>query len=401
MPRVPVPSEVTPYVSRTAAGCGSCAARTARPSYADLRRACAQQRRGLTLLQVSRSRRRGSLKGYPKCLGGKAWPSPWGSTMRRRPVSIWAALALGTLAPVVFGACGASSEGWTPSAVTTSATSPTPTPVEQPTTGPAKGFEVAEFTNPTTVDNTWFPLEPGTHMVYRETIEDGEAPAPGRVHVTDLTGRQQIVESVLVLEQDFSTDALVESELALFAQADDKTIWHLGQYPEVYEDGEIVETPAWVHGVKGAQAGITIRESDQPGDPSSQGWGPEVGWSDRARVIKVDERTCVEAGCYDGVKVTGVQRRRAGRPAAQVLRAPVGSVGWAGNDPTKETLELVSVEALDPAALAKVRAAAQAGEERLPAQQGRLGDDSAGQADGPRPDDPGPGGRPGRGRRAR
>jgi hypothetical protein len=33
-------------------------------------------------------------------------------------------------------------------------------------------------------------------------------------------------------------------------------------------------------------------------------------------------------------------------------------VGWAGNDPTKETLELVSVETLDAAALAKTRAAA-------------------------------------------
>ena len=284
--------------------------------------------------------------------------------MRRRPVSIWAALALGALAPVVFGACGASSEGGTPSAVTTSATSPTPTPVEQPTTGPAKGFEVAEFTNPTTVDNTWFPLEPGTHMVYRgETIEDGEK-LQHRVEftVTDLTKVVSDVESVLVLEQDFSTDALVESELALFAQADDKTIWHLGQYPEVYEDGEIVETPAWVHGVKGAQAGITIRESDQPGDPGySQGWGPEVGWSDRARVIKVDERTCVEAGCYDGVKVTEESSDDEPGALQHKYYAPrVGGVrvGWAGNDPTKETLELVSVVVLDPAALAKVRAAA-------------------------------------------
>ena len=88
---------------------------------------------------------------------------------------------------------------------------------------------------------------------------------------------------MVILERDFTRDTLEESELAMFAQADDKTIWHLGQYPEVYEDGEIVETPAWVHGVKGAQAGITIREGDEVGDPSySQGWGPEVGWSDRA-----------------------------------------------------------------------------------------------------------------------
>lgn len=285
--------------------------------------------------------------------------------MRPRPVTTSAALAVGALALAASAACGAAGDGETASAVTTtSTTTPSPTPVAQPTTGPAKGFELARFTTPTKVDNTWYPLVPGTHMVYRgETIEDGEK-IPHRVEltVTDLTKVVAGVESVVILELDFTRDTLEESELAMFAQADDKTIWHLGQYPEVYEDGELVETPAWVHGVKGAQAGITIREDDTVGDPSySQGWGPEVGWSDRARVIKVDERTCVEAGCYDGVKVTEESSEDEPGALQHKYYAPdVGGVrvGWAGNDPTKETLELVSVEKLDAAAMAKARAAA-------------------------------------------
>lgn len=282
--------------------------------------------------------------------------------MQRRPVSTRAALALGALALAVSAACSAPETSAV--ATTTTAATPTPTPVAQPTTGPAKGFELATFTHPTTVDNTWFPLVPGTHMVYRgETIEDGEK-QQHRVEftVTDLTKEVGGIEAALILEEDFSADALVESELAMFAQADDGTVWHLGQYPEVYEDGEIVETPAWVHGVKGAQAGITIRENDKAGDPSySQGWGPEVGWSDRARVIKVDQRTCVEAGCYDGVKVTEESSEDEPGAFQHKYYAPnVGGVrvGWAGNDPTKETLELLSVETLTPDALAKVRAEA-------------------------------------------
>ena len=178
--------------------------------------------------------------------------------------------------------------------------------------------------------------------------------------MTDLTKVVSDVESVLVLEQDFSTDALVESELALFAQADDKTIWHLGQYPEVYEDGEIVETPAWVHGVKGAQAGITIRERATSratrATPGLGAGGRVVGPRPRHQGRRAHLRRggLLRRGQGHG----GVQRRRARRPAAQVLRAPGGvRVGWAGNDPTKETLELVSVE-VGPAALAKVRAAA-------------------------------------------
>ena len=84
---------------------------------------------------------------------------------------------------------------------------------------------------------------------------------------------------------------------------------------------------------------------------------------DRARVIKVDERTCVEAGCYDGVKVTESPATTRRAPCSTSTTPRVGGVrvGWAGNDPTKETLEW-SRSVLDPAALAKVRAAAQAGE---------------------------------------
>jgi hypothetical protein len=285
--------------------------------------------------------------------------------MRQPRSTTTAAVVLGTALTLAAAACGDAPEtAGAGTTTTTTTTTATPTPVEQPTTGPAKGFDVAGFANPTTVDNTWLPMKPGTHLVYRgETIEEEEK-IPHRVEftVTDLTKVVAGVEAVVVLELDYSDDQLEEAELALFAQADDKTIWHLGQYPEAYEEGKVVETPAWVHGVKGAQAGITIREDDTAGDPSySQGWGPEVGWSDRARVVKVDQRTCVEAGCYEGVKVT--EESSDDEPGALQLKyyAPgVGNVrvGWAGTDPTKETLELVSAETLDAAALAKARAAA-------------------------------------------
>ncbi len=285
--------------------------------------------------------------------------------MRPPPSSTWATLAAAALALGVSAACGASATEAPEVARTTTATATvTPTPVEQPSTGPAKGFELARFTNSTKVDNTWFPLVPGTRMVYRgETIEDGEK-LQHRVEavVTDLTKVVAGVEAVVLLELDYSEDTLVESELALFAQADDRTVWHLGQYPEVFEEGKLVETPAWVHGVKGAQAGITMRENDKAGDPSySQGWGPEVQWSDRARVIKVGERTCVPAGCYDKVKVTEEYSDDEPGALQHKYYAPnVGNVrvGWAGNDPTKETLVLLSVEKLDPAGLEKFRAQA-------------------------------------------
>jgi hypothetical protein len=274
-----------------------------------------------------------------------------------------AVLAAG-LTLTVTAACGQQDAGSVAATTPATTTSSAPPPQPQPTTGPAVGFETAGFSDPTRVDNRWFPLVVGTKMVYRgQTIEDGEVMAHGvEFTVTDLTKTVAGVEAVVVLELDFSAGDLEEAELAMFAQADDGTVWHLGQYPEVYEDGRVVEHPAWVHGVKEAQAGITIRADDQPGAGSySQGWGPEVGWSDRARVIETGQRVCVVAGCFDDVKVT--EESSDDEPGAfqhKYYGPGVGNVkvGWAGDDPTRETLELVSVEKLDAGELASARGAA-------------------------------------------
>jgi hypothetical protein len=102
-----------------------------------------------------------------------------------------------------------------------------------------------------------------------------------------------------------------------------------------------------------------MKPNSQPGQPSySQGWGPAVGWSDRARVYRTNQKTCVQAGCYSGVLV--MDEFSADEPGARQLKyyAPgVGlvRVGWAGNDPTKETLELVKITRCTPAELVQLR----------------------------------------------
>jgi len=242
--------------------------------------------------------------------------------------------------------------------------SPTNSPRPTPVFGPEKGFASALFGASTKIDNKWFPLRPGTQMIYEgQTIEDGET-IPHRVvfTVTDLTKVIGGVRNVVLWELDYTSGALEEAELAFFAQADDGTVWHFGQYPEAYEEGKLVEAPAWIHGIQGAQAGITMKPNSQRGQPSySQGWGPAVGWTDRARVHWTNQKTCVRAGCFTGVQV--MAEFSAEEPGAQQLKyyAPgVGlvRVGFTGNDPTKETLQLVKVVRLGPKAMADARAAA-------------------------------------------
>lgn len=253
----------------------------------------------------------------------------------------------------------------TPTITTPSA--PTSTPTTKPSapeTGPQPGYDKSAFARSTMVTNKWFPLRPGTRLNYRgQTIENGDAIGHTVTFiVTDLTKVIDGVRNVVLWERDYREGVLEEAELAFFAQADNGDVWHFGQYPEVYEEGQLTEVPAWIHGIDGARAGITIKGKPQLGGPSySQGWGPAVGWSDRAKVFRANQKTCVKTGCYQGVLITDEYSED--EPGAHQLKyyaAGIGNVrvGFYGNDPTKETLELVGIQRLSKAALADARAEA-------------------------------------------
>ncbi|MCZ7573221.1 MAG: hypothetical protein M5U01_32120 [Ardenticatenaceae bacterium] len=225
-------------------------------------------------------------------------------------------------------------------------------------------FDPNKFDSPTTIDNQWFPLRPGTQWVYEGVTEEGGQRLPHRVifTVTDLTKVIDGVRAVVVWDQDYADGQLVETELAFFAQDNDGTVWHLGQYPEVYERGKLVEAPAWISGLKGARAGISMKAEPQLGMPSySQGWGPAVNWTDRAQLAEIGQQTCVPFDCYEDVLV--IEEFSQQEPNAFQLKYythAVGNVrvGWKGADATKETLELVDFVQLSPEALAEVRAEA-------------------------------------------
>jgi hypothetical protein len=224
-----------------------------------------------------------------------------------------------------------------------------------------KDFDRDRFSEPTTIDNPWFPLKPGTQFVY-----EGSAIADDRrIHrrvvftVTDLTKVVDGVPTLVAWDRDYNDGQLVEPELVVFAQDDDGNVWTLGQYPEEYEDGELVDTPAWIAGVEGARAGIVMRAEPSTGTSDySQGWGPKVGYADRAKVHEMVQETCVAFGCYQNVLVT--DEWDAADPAARQRKyyaRDVGNirVGWAGQDEEQEVLALVKLVQLSPQAMAEVR----------------------------------------------
>lgn len=242
-------------------------------------------------------------------------------------------------------------------------TEPTAEPTEDPEFALPDPGEAA-FDNPTEINNRYFPMTPGTEYVYEGFTTEGSNQIPHNLvfTVTDLTKEVEGIQTVVAYILDYSAGELVEAEIAFYAQDNDGNVWFMGEYPEVYELGEIVEAPAWIPGFKGARAGIVMKADPQLGMPSyAQGWGPAVSWSDRGRVVDLGEETCVPVACYQDVLVT--EEFSQTEPDAFQVKyyAPgVGNikVGWRGDDASKEILELVILNQLRPAAMAEIRAAA-------------------------------------------
>ncbi len=238
---------------------------------------------------------------------------------------------------------------------------PTPTAVVD-SENRLEDLDPSHFSDPMNIDNPWFPLKPGTQWIYEGVTEEAGLNIPHRViiNVTDLTKVIGGVRTVVSWDEDYSAGNLVETELAFFAQDDDGNVWRLGEYPEAYDEyGNFVEAPAWIHGLKGARAGILMPAEPRLEMPSySQGWGPSVGFTDRGQVDQVGQQTCVPLGCYEDILVVAEFSQE--EPDAFQLKyyaQGVGNVrvGWRGEDATQENLELVDVVQLSPEALAEVR----------------------------------------------
>jgi hypothetical protein len=231
-------------------------------------------------------------------------------------------------------------------------------------------FDPADFDNSTNIDNGWLPLMPGTQWVFEGTTNEDDELIPHRIvfTVTDLTKEINGVDTLVAWIEDYADEELIEAEIAFYAQDDDGNVWYLGEYPEEYEDGELVDAPAWIAGREEALAGIKMPAEPRLGTPSyPQGWAPAVEWTDRGQVYRVNQQTCVPVDCYEGVLVMdefneeepgAIQLKYYARGVGQV------QVGYRGEDAQQEELELIEKVQLDADELAEAREAALELEER-------------------------------------
>lgn len=153
------------------------------------------------------------------------------------------------------------------------------------------------------VDNPYFPLEPGTTLIYRGETEG--VPTRNVTYVTNDTKVILGVTTIVVHDQAFEEGVLVEDTFDWFAQDVDGNVWYFGEdTKELDEDGNVISTEgSWEAGVDGAEPGIVMLADPKKGDRYQQELLPGVA-EDKAQVIGYEDSFCVPYGCFDNVLVT-------------------------------------------------------------------------------------------------
>jgi hypothetical protein len=141
-------------------------------------------------------------------------------------------------------------------------------PEERPVPhGPPPLPPVADFA--ATVDNPWFPLEPGTVLTYKG--EDEGTPAKDVFVVTKRPKLIQGIRATVVFDRVFQHGRVVERTYDYYAQDRRGNVWYLGEDTATLKRNGRVESREGTFraGRDGARAGIFMPAHPRPG---SGGW---------------------------------------------------------------------------------------------------------------------------------
>ena len=152
------------------------------------------------------------------------------------------------------------------------------------------------------IDNPYYPLTPGTMMIFEGATDEGAERV--ETYVTYDTKRILGVDCVVVRDRVLVDDGLVEETLDWYAQDKSGNVWYFGEDSREYEEGALVSTKgSWEAGVDAAMAGIIMPSSPQVGDSYQQEYyGGEA--EDMAKVVSLTESAAVPYGSFDNLLLT-------------------------------------------------------------------------------------------------
>jgi len=229
-------------------------------------------------------------------------------------------------------------------------------------------FNANNFPASPKVDNTLYPLVPGTQFVLLgHSNRTGEVlPHEIRFTVTDLTKVVNGVKTWVLWDLDINNSVLLEAELAFQAQDTSGNVWVLGEYPEEYKAGQKSAPSTWIAGKNQALGGVLV-----PGNPQVsstkflEAYAPPDIIYDCGQIAAVGSRNpamCVPVGCFDTNVLEVDETSPLDPPGSVQLKYYAPGVGnfqiGALNDPEGETQKLVSMVQLSLEDCLKARQAA-------------------------------------------
>ena len=198
----------------------------------------------------------------------------------------------------------------------------------------SSSIDPADFT--TRVDNKYFPLKPGTTLVYEGQTKDG-------TERTEFTVTHDIRQ---VMDKVFLNGGLIEDTYDWYAQDKKGNVWYFGEATKELHNGKVESTKgSWEAGVDGAKPGIYMQTDPRVGETYRQEYYKGEA-EDMAKVLSLNESATVTYGSFEHILMTRDWNPL--DPAAGVEQkyyAPgIGNVLEVGVKGTSERVELIDIK---------------------------------------------------------
>ena len=161
-------------------------------------------------------------------------------------------------------------------------------------------FNKSNFHNPLKIDNKYFPLKPGTTMIYNGS-SDGD-PTRDVFAVSNETKEILGIPTRVIHDDGYVKDKHEEMTNDWFAQDDQGNIWYMGEFTTDLSNKKSHEG-SWEAGVKGARAGIIMEAIPKVGDTYNQEFSKGVS-EDKGSVLSLNEKVSVPYGSFSNVLKT-------------------------------------------------------------------------------------------------
>ena len=154
-----------------------------------------------------------------------------------------------------------------------------------------------KFSHPREITNPYLPLASLKQDILESSGERVERTAKPDVHKTfHIAG--QTVEALAVEDREYAGGKLAEVTLDYFAQADDGTVYYLGEDVDEYKNGKIIgHSGAWLLGKDTQKPGVLMPAHPKVGDQFRSEDVPKITW-EADEVVSVSETVTVPAGTY-------------------------------------------------------------------------------------------------------